>query len=275
MTLSFWGVRGSIPAPGPHTVRYGGNTSCVSLALDAGHTLVLDAGTGIRPLGASRPTGPHTYYILLTHLHWDHIQGLPLFGPKNDPDVQIVLLGGHEPAWGDMALEQLDGIRFPILPADLAAEIRVDTSPLDRVLAPFGVTVSAMQTNHPGRCYGYRIQTSGGSFVFMPDNEIGACGEQRTCIEDMAAFCSGTDILVHDAQYTEAELEVRRGWGHSTVAEACGLAMEASAKRLLLFHHDPERSDSAVDDLVGRARLLLSGSDVDCGAASEGLSVVI
>ncbi len=275
MTLSFWGVRGSIPTPGPHTVRYGGNTSCVSLALDAGHTLVLDAGTGIRPLGASMPPGPHTYYVLLTHLHWDHIQGLPLFGPRNDPDARIVLLGGLEPAWGDMALEQLDGIRFPVLPADLAAEIRVDTSPLGTVLEPFGVAIDAMQVNHPGRCYGYRVRTKAGSFVFMPDNEIGACGSDRVCIEDLARFCDGADVLVHDAQYTEAELEFRRGWGHSTVAEACGLAMEASVKRLLLYHHDPDRSDSGVDDLISRARLLLSGSAVDCGAASEGLSVVI
>lgn len=275
MTLSFWGVRGSIPTPGPHTVRYGGNTSCISLALDEEHTLVLDAGTGIRPLGASLSRGPHTYYVLLTHLHWDHIQGLPLFGPKNDPDVRIVFLSGLEPTWGEMALEQLDGIRFPVLPADLAADIRVDTGPLDSALRRFGVTIEAKQVNHPGRCYGYRVGTAAGSFVFMPDNEIGTCEDQRACIEDLAAFCRNADILVHDAQYTEAELEVKRGWGHSTVAEACGLAVEASVKRLLLFHHDPERSDSAVDDLVGRARLLLNGSDVDCGAASEGLSVVI
>jgi len=274
MTLSFWGVRGSIPAPGPQTVRYGGNTTCLSVDLDEGHTLVLDAGTGIRALGASRPQGPHTYYVLLTHLHWDHIHGLPLFGPRNDPDARIVFLSGLEPTWGDMAMEQLDGIRFPVLPADLAASFRVDTEPLDTVLREFGVTIEAMQVNHPGTCYGYRIRNGGGSLVFMPDNEIGACKNRRACIEEFAAFSEGADILVHDAQYTEAELEVRRGWGHSTVAEACGLAVEGNVKRLLLFHHDPDRSDGDVDDLVLRARLLLDGSDVDCGAASEGLSVI-
>lgn len=275
MTLSFWGVRGSIPTPGPHTVRYGGNTSCVSLALDAGHTLVLDAGTGIRPLGASRLPGPHTYYVLLTHLHWDHIQGLPLFGPKNDLDVRIVFLSGLEPKWGDMALEQLDGVRFPLLPADLAADIHVDAGPLRTALQPFGVTIDAMQVNHPGRCYGYRVHTGAGSFVFMPDNEIGACQPDRVCIEDFARFCEGADILVHDAQYTEAELEVRRGWGHSTVAEACGLAEEASVGRLVLFHHDPDRSDDEVDGLVDRARLLLDGPRVSVEAASEGLTIAI
>ena len=174
-----------------------------------------------------------------------------------------------------MALQQMDGIRFPVLPADLAAGFRVDTEPLDTVLQRFGVRIDAMQVNHPGRCYGYRVRNGGTSFVFIPDNEIGACRDRHACIEEMARFCEGTDVLVHDAQYTEAELEERRGWGHSTVAEACGLAIEGNVKRLLLFHHDPDRSDAAVDDLVGRARLLLNGSGVDCGAASEGLSIVV
>jgi phosphoribosyl 1,2-cyclic phosphodiesterase len=275
MTLRFWGVRGSIPTPGPHTVRYGGNTSCVSLELDAGHTLVLDAGTGIRRLGAGAPAGPHTYFVLLSHLHWDHIQGLPLFGPRNNPEARIVVLSGLEPEWGALALAQMDGLHFPVRPESLPAEIRVDTQAPGRALEPFGVTLDSIRLNHPGICYGYRLKTPGGSLVYMSDNEIGAAGPHATAGTEFARFCDGADILVHDAQYTEAELETRRGWGHSTVAEACGLAEEASVGRLVLFHHDPDRSDARIDDLVDRARFLLAGSAVNADAASEGLSFEI
>jgi phosphoribosyl 1,2-cyclic phosphodiesterase len=247
----------------------------VSLSLDSDHTLVLDAGTGIRPLGASADGGPHTYYVLLTHLHWDHIQGLPLFGPRNNPDARIVLLGGIEPEWGPLALAQMDGLHFPVRPESLPAQILVDRSPFGRMLDPFGVTLDAIRLNHPGTCYGYRLQTPAGSVVYMPDNELGARPPRPSSLDELVRFCRGADTLVHDAQYTEAELETRRGWGHSTVAEACGLAEEALVGRLVLFHHDPDRTDDEVDGLVARARLLLDGSRVRVEAASEGLTIAI
>lgn len=275
MTIRLWGVRGSIPSPGPETARYGGNTTCVSLEIDPQHTLILDAGTGIRRLGLDRPPGPHTWFILLTHPHWDHIQGLPFFGPRMDPAARIVFLCPEQPAWAATALDQLDGLRFPVRNSEMAAHIEVMTGETSAILEALGVRLSWIRSNHPGICYGYRVDVSGFSFVFMPDNEIGGPPPNGSTWDQLVEFVRGADLLLHDAQYTDSEMADRRGWGHSAFVDACDLACAADVRRLLLFHHDPERTDAQMDALVedARARVATKAGTVLVDAAREGHTI--
>lgn len=275
MTVHFWGVRGSVPVPGAHTVRYGGNTSCISIELDESHTLVLDAGTGIRALGVNASPGRHTYYLVFTHLHWDHIQGLPFFNPKMDPDVTIQILCDPENDWARHILSQMDGIRFPLKEEQLLANIFTGSETAAGAMEPFGIQISRIRTNHPGVCFGYRLETERKAFVYLTDNEIHAPEPVHVKHQSLVEFCAGSDFLVHDAQYVESDMPAKRGWGHSLVTAACDLAADAGVRHLILFHHDPDRTDSEVDALLATARSYLATRDdsIRCDAACEGLEL--
>jgi phosphoribosyl 1,2-cyclic phosphodiesterase len=288
MTVRFWGVRGSTPAPGPETSRYGGHTTCVSVALDD-RLVVLDAGTGIRPLG-DRLAGTATPVTLLfTHRHIDHISGFPFFAPLFEEGRPLELIGypaGDRSADGARSggrssgrdgdywwpLSLLDGVYFPVRAGELPAALECVEQPPARALAPYGVEVDALEANHPGGAFGYRLQHGGGSFVFLPDNELHA-PEARTSVERVASFCEGADLLCHDAQYLDSERAAHRGWGHSTVDAACDLAVRAGVDHLVLFHHDPERRDDALDRIQRQARRRLADEPVRCTAAYEGLEI--
>jgi len=271
MNVKFWGVRGSTPSPGPDTVRYGGNTSCLSVELDEDNTLVLDAGTGIRMLGNAAKPGKHTFFLLLTHLHWDHIQGLPFFKPVMDPDKTLRILCGAEQGWGPDLINQIDGIHFPLSQNDLRAEIESCRKPYDEVLASFDIEIRSLQANHCGVCYGYRLDHDDRSLVYMTDNEIDSPNHLHSTREDLIAFASGATTFVHDAQYVDTNMPQKRGWGHSTVRNACDIAAQARVHELILFHHDPDRTDDEVDIMVEQANLLLKeqNSPVICTAACE------
>lgn len=272
MIVKFWGVRGSFPSPGNHTLRYGGNTSCVSVEVD-GKVLVLDAGSGIRSLGAALRGDGREVFVLLSHVHNDHILGLPFFAPLFEPGRKVHLLDYHHDGRHFSLLDMIDGVHFPLRTEDLpSAYRRVQGNPLG-YLADHGLVVTRQAMNHPGGAYGYRIAHDGRAFIYMPDNEIDAPPQTHAASFDtLAAFCRDADLLCHDAQYLRHDMPYKRGWGHSLVHRACDLAIAAAVRHLVLFHHDPDRSDDAVDELQAGAQRQLDAHNISCTAAREGLA---
>jgi len=248
-------VRGSTPAPGPEFVRYGGNTSCVALASDGdAPTLVLDAGTGLQRLTQVLGGRPFRGSILLGHLHWDHTHGLPFFRSGDDPDAHVDL---HMPAQGDpvAVLERvLSPPHFPIGPRDLRGDWRFHAlEPGDHTIEGFAVT--AREIPHKGgRTFGYRVSNGGSALAYLSDHSPISLGPGPDGLgeyhEAALELARDVDVLLHDAQYTAAELPARAEFGHSAVEYAVGLAERAGARRLYLFHHDPPRTDDAIDDIV-------------------------
>ena len=273
MKIHFWGVRGSIPSPGPDTVRYGGNTLCVSVSLADDCTLVLDAGTGLFHLGRQAEPGSHTYYFLLSHLHWDHIQGFPMFRQHMNPNVTIRVLCEMNPSWADLFLSQMDGIRFPITLDELTADVAGYSDDLNDLLSRFGVAVTWIRLNHRGECYGYKISSPSGTLMYITDHEMDATSHVYTSFDELATFCSDADILIHDGHFTEDQMSSKSGFGHTSVERACELAAKANAKQLVLFHHDPGRTDDMLDENLRLARAHLESleANVHCITAFEGL----
>ncbi|HYK82539.1 MAG TPA: MBL fold metallo-hydrolase [Gemmatimonadales bacterium] len=285
-TVTFWGTRGSIPTPGAHTTRYGGNTPCVALEDPAGQLVILDAGTGIRALGlelVERQNGAVQAEILLSHAHWDHIQGLPHFKPFFAPGNAVRIWGSRQ---GTTSLEailrqQMDPAVFPVPLDALSASLTVQqVEPGTFSVGAF--RVHAIQLRHPGTTLGYRLTPAAGgaSTAYVTDNELGPGGRYHTAAawrEEFVRFLAGVDLLIHDAMYTPAELEAHRGWGHSTFEEAVTLAAEAGVKRLVLFHHEPEHGDDAMDELLAQARRCARASHLSAEvlAAQEGMTLTL
>jgi phosphoribosyl 1,2-cyclic phosphodiesterase len=258
MKVRVWGARGSIPTPGPETWRYGGNTSCVQVGLEDGSMLVLDAGTGIRPLGLRMPPPDRPLHILLTHLHLDHIQGLMFFAPMFDPAAEIVIWG---PRASDAPLRDRIAryLSAPLTPVEVR-ELPCDVSFRECETTEWkigGATIRAASVTHRGPTLGYRIEEGGSSLAYIPDHEP-ALGAPLDGLED--EWISGleiardADVLIHDAQYTDEEYPLHLGWGHCAVTDAMRLARRAKAKRLVAFHHDPLHSDDDLDALAAIAR---------------------
>ena len=297
-TVRFWGVRGSLPTPGPTTVRTGGNTSCVEFRC-GDQIIILDAGTGIRALGASLAQefkGRDLHItILITHTHWDHIQGFPFFGPAYSPTNKLRILG-YESAVGGLRtalFEQMETAYFPISLSQMAG--RVVFEELEDMKFQIGpVAVQSVFSNHPGICLAYRLTTPGGVVVYMCDHEVYLRQERLTQEragkpnaaalefarredEKLARFIGAADVLICDSQYDESEYPSRLGWGHTCMDDTVALALQAGAKRLCLFHHDPDHDDTKVDSMVERARLLVkeSGKTLEVDAAREGQEIVL
>jgi phosphoribosyl 1,2-cyclic phosphodiesterase len=285
--ITFWGTRGSIPTPGSPTTRYGGNTPCVAVECadrGAGHLVILDAGTGIRPLGRAltqHHNGPVAIDLFLSHTHWDHIQGLPFFAPFFQPGNAVHIWG---PKQGDVDLrtilrQQMDPVVFPVPIEGLAARLDVDHVDPGRFEID-GFAVRTIRLRHPGNTLGYRLTPSDGegSVAYVTDNELGSGGEYDvgpSWRREFLEFLDGVTILIHDAMFTPAELVRHRGWGHSSCSEAVKLAAEAGVRRLVLFHHLPEHDDAAMDLLVGEAQEAAEGTDLagDVLAATEGMEL--
>ena len=258
MIVRLWGTRGSLASSGPETAGYGGNTAAVEIVSADGTFLVLDAGTGIRRLGAAVDPSVERLDILLTHLHMDHIQGLGFFAPFFRPSGEIHLWG---PASATMDLRArltryLSPPLFPVRLRDLEARVVLHDAPEEPVRIG-GFEVVAQHVIHPGPTVGYRIAADGASVAYLPDHEpaLGAArfpeGPRWTSGFDLA---SGVDLLIHDGQYSDEERATRIGWGHSSVSEAVAFGELAGVRRLILFHHDPSHSDALLDDLTESAR---------------------
>ena len=288
LRVQFWGTRGSIPSPGPTTVRYGGNTPCVELRTDDGWLIILDAGTGVRELGRSlieRANGaPITGDIFLTHAHWDHIQGLPFFGP-------IFQRGNHFTIWGSKSLEtsidrvvrdQMSPVVFPVAFEQLDAVI--DFRELSAgESAGEGYQVSAFPVRHPGGALGYRFLSGnddGRALVYISDNELNPTAKYdvpRDWRARLIKWVRGATVLIHDTMYTREEYDHHRGWGHSTYEDAVDLALDAEVEQLVLFHHKPERTDDEVDRRMEQCRAVVArrSRTLAVVAAAEGLTLTV
>ncbi len=273
MIVRFWGVRGSIAVPGEETLRYGGNTSCVSVDID-GRLLVLDAGTGIRNLARSLEGGTRSVFLLLSHPHADHIAGFAFFAPLYDDDrcVNVFEYEDGDVRWSPLSL--YDGLHSPVRVGQAIAVCRRELGPDCKGLRDLGFDVQSIPLNHPGGALGFRIADRGRSFVYMTDNELDA-DDPRTSFDTFASFCRDADVLCHDAQYLDGDLPRKLGWGHSTVTRACDLAIAAGVRWLVLFHHDPGRTDAALDEIGVLAAARLEPHGIRCDVAWEGLTLDI
>jgi ribonuclease BN (tRNA processing enzyme) len=282
VSVTFWGTRGTIPSPGAGTVRYGGNTSCVSIQDGAGHAVTLDAGTGVRGLGlAQSGRAAARIDLLLSHVHWDHIQGLPFFAPMYAEGREIVI---HGPTPEGIALatvleRQLDPAVFPVPRAARPARLTVGEIAADASFELPGFGVRSVQLSHPGGALGYRLTPSGGGpgVAYLSDNELGPGGARRVPEQwrhDLTRFVEGAALLIHDGMYTPGRARERAGWGHSSAMEAVALAAAADVAHLVLFHHDPDHDDGQIDQLLAAARDA-APAGLAVSAAREGWTVML
>ncbi len=271
MRIKFWGVRGSIASPGPETAAVGGNTSCVEVQCGS-TSLILDAGTGVRRLGdALLSEGPVDATLLLSHLHWDHIQGLPFFVPAYLPSTKLQIAGsGHGVmSVSDALAHQMTAPVFPVRLDELGAQIRMREVRSGQTFEVGDALVKAVKLNHPGGVMAYRIEHEGRSLVYATDTEHYACVDPA-----LRSLAQGADVLIYDSQYTPEEYRgdagrSRVGWGHSTYVAGAEVARAAGVGQYVLFHHDPTRNDAGVADIERRARELYPSSI----AAREGLVI--
>jgi len=284
-TLKFWGVRGSIPAPGPSTLRYGGNTSCLELRSND-HFFILDAGSGIRELGNSLMKIPQSIkaHIFISHLHWDHIQGIPFFTPAYIPGNKFTFYSAKDVNSGlrNLISGQMDSAYFPVEMDDMCADLRFEALQEGR-LEVDSIPIETIFVNHPGNALGYKLYLDDTVLVYISDNEpfespppeeaneyIGEDGSEK-----LIDFITGADILVHDAQYTLEEYENKITWGHSPYDYTVNLAAKAGVQKLILFHHDPLHNDEKIDEILAGAKNIAASADspLEIQAASEGLAL--
>jgi phosphoribosyl 1,2-cyclic phosphodiesterase len=248
--VDLWGTRGSVPSPGPETIRYGGNTSCVGVTLADGSLLVLDAGTGIRGLGLSLPAEPTTIHLLLTHLHLDHIQGVAFFAPLFRSQAEVVIWGPASPqaSLRDRIARYISAPLSPVEVRELPCDVSFRACPEQWEIGSARVTAAAVA--HRGPTLGYRIDDGGSSLAYIPDHEP-ALGADLDDLEaewiSGFALAQGADLLIHDGQYSDEEYPDHLGWGHSALSHSLSFARRTEARRTVLFHHDPLHSDSWLD----------------------------
>jgi phosphoribosyl 1,2-cyclic phosphodiesterase len=301
LSVRFWGDRGSIPCPGPDTVKYGGNTACLEIRADE-KLVIVDFGTGVRPLGDwllanDFKKGPIDTDIFITHTHWDHIMGFPMFTPLYVPGTKLRVRGPV--SYEDDTLESIIGAQlsyryWPVRHSELAASIEYDQIKETALDLGGGLRVTTKYLNHPILCLGYRFEYQGKSIVTAYDNEpfrnlfptdpndpgydedVAREGEQVVEEENekMIRFFSGADILIHDAQYSPKEYERHIGWGHSSYDQALATAAKANVKKLVLFHHDPNRTDEQLENLEEGFQSEFNGtSSLEIMMAREGLAL--
>ncbi len=286
MRIHFWGTRGSIPKPGPDTVRYGGNTSCVEVRTESGVLILLDCGTGAHGLGQAliaEKEGPRRGHVFISHTHWDHIQGLPFLAPLFDPRFEWDIYGprGLGPTLRESLAGQMQYTYFPITLEQFAAKVRYHDL-VEGTVQIDDVRVRTHYMNHPALTLGYRIEADHATLVYATDHEPHspalAHGERPPQGADecrYAEFVANADLLIHDAQFTEEEYDRYRGWGHSPVEFAIDIAAAGRVRQLALYHHDPMRNDAAVDRIVERAQQRAAGTGVEVFAAAEGMQIVL
>lgn len=273
--IKFWGVRGSIPTPGPATVRYGGNTTCVEIRHDD-DIIILDGGTGLREFGLALmqefKKKPLNLTLLISHTHWDHIQGLPFFAPIYNPRCRLRVLGceGARSSLVTALTGQMESTYFPVPFSKLPSNIEIEEL-RDFNFAIGSVLIRAHRANHPGVTVGYRLLSPDGLICFFPDTEPRPGGDDR----DMIEFIRDADVLILDSQYDRKEYKLHTGWGHGCVDDSVALALKASVKKLILFHHDPYHNDQVIDAYLKHARALVKKAKgkLKVEAAREGMTI--
>ena len=253
MKVTLWGTRGSLASPGPDTARYGGNTSCVEVRGNDGTLLILDAGTGLRQLGLSLPRSLRRVNLLLTHLHMDHIQGLGFFGALRNPEIEVHIWG---PASTKLDLRSrltryLSPPLFPVHLRDLPNTILHEVPRGNFDIGEFHISTALVC--HPDPTVGYRIESPNAIITYLPDHEPALGAKKFPISPDWTSgyeLAAGSDILIHDAQFTEDEYKTRVGWGHSSLSHAFEFAELAGVKSFVPFHHDPSHTDDVLDDLI-------------------------
>ena len=282
--MTFWGVRGTLPVPGEETIRYGGNTSCVSLEFPKGGLFIFDAGTGIKSLSDHLEAEKRSQIegnIFISHPHWDHINALPFFSPLYRQGNEFKIMG---PAHGDISIReliagQMDGVYFPIEIKEFGATVSFRDLK-EGMLTIDGIAVRTILLNHPGHCLGYRVEYKDRSICYITDNELFPKTNRfynNAYIKKLTTFIKNTDALIADCTYDEDEYEQKIRWGHSSVTEVVHLAHRAKVKNLYLFHHDPGQTDTGIEAKANQAQNLLKAlhSTTACIAPREKMHFLV
>ena len=277
MRLTIWGCRGSVPTPGPGSVEYGGNTSCLEVCLDDGEVFVLDAGTGIRELGYElSERGTRRVHLLLTHLHLDHLEGLRFFAPLWDERVSVDIWGPPSPVLSlkERIVRSFSPPLFPVDFRDVPAQVTFHDVPREPWTVA-GAALAAALVVHPGPTLGFRIESNRASLAYIPDHEPALTGIANRSSDWISggAIAEGVDLLVHDAQYSEDEYEERVGWGHTSIEDAVAFKRAVNAKRLVLFHHEPLHTDEWLARLEEHVQFLAEPDEERPTLAREGMVV--
>jgi phosphoribosyl 1,2-cyclic phosphodiesterase len=253
MKIKVWGCRGTLPTPGQHTLKYGGNTTCIEIRNKKGFPTIIDAGSGLRLLGKSmlKEENLDEMCLMLTHSHWDHLMGFPFFMPAYFSRFKINVCGvaSARHYMSQSLARQLEAPYFPVNFDQLKARFNFGCSG-PGCGSCHHIKITSIALSHPNGGFGFRFSENGRDFVLLTDNELGYQHPDGRLPEDYIEFCKNADLLFHDSQYTDAEYEKTRTWGHSTYNQALDLAIKANVKQLGLFHHDPDRTDAEIDQIV-------------------------
>ena len=279
MQVTFYGVRGSCPSPGANFIKYGGNTACVHVELDDGTDIILDAGTGIKDLGPKLIKKTGDIHLLLSHNHWDHIQGFPFFAPIYQPNRNIFITPGQTTLpENDAILKQMSGSNFPVDYTTLKSNIQIIAKPAGLDSWQIGnARICRLPMNHPGSGSSFSIEENGKKLAYITDNELYPPYKKSTDFLEWVEFARDADLVIHDAQYMLADMPHKAGWGHSVAEEAVKLAMGSRARRMALYSHDPVRTDAEIEAIEQHCKEVIEIVDVDLDlfAAAEGLSLVL
>jgi len=277
MLVRFWGARGSIPVSGSGYLRYGGDTPCIEIRATNDDIVIVDAGSGIRRLGNRLlEEKRYRYALIFTHVHWDHLMGFPFFRPIYRSNAHIDICGCPftQASVREMIARIMAPPHFPVRFEAIKADIRyreVCRDPFDLN----GLNVSSIPISHPNRGAGYRFEAEGKSFVFLTDNALSYRHPGGLAYEDYVAFTKGADLLVHDAEYRPEEYRLTRTWGHSVYTDAVRLALDAGVGRLGLFHHNQERMDDELDEIVADCRRIIDSLPIECFAVHQDMEIVV
>ena len=277
MMIRCWGSRGSIPVSGPEYLKYGGDTTCLEVRTSDDAIIIVDAGSGIRRLGNRLLAEERfEYSMIFTHSHWDHILGFPFFKPLYHEKTSLHLYGCpfNRESVKEMVAKVMTSPNFPMDLNNVQARISYQESCQDSLRIQ-SMTVTPIKTSHPNSGIGYKFSEDGKTFVFLTDNELKHKHPGGLDYGDYVRFAAGADLLLHDSEFTEEEYRIKKTWGHSTYRDALQLALEARVKKFGLFHHNQERTDAAIDEIVGKCQQIIAAqkSSLECFAVPEGMEI--